>query len=145
MIKKYETMQKPNITVETHVAADIKKVWDFWTGPEHVTHWNFATDDWHCPSATNDLRKGGQFNYTMASKDGKMSFNFEGIYDEVINQKQITYSLADGRQVIVLFEKLDNLTKVMEHFDPENENSEELQREGWQGILNNFKKYVETK
>ncbi len=138
-------MQKPKITVETLVMADIAKVWNAWTGPEHVTHWNFASDDWHCPKARNDLREGGKFNFTMASKDGKMSFDFEGIYAEVINHKKIAYSMADGRQVSVQFLTLGKETKVTEQFDPENENSEELQRSGWQAILDNFKKYVETR
>ncbi len=137
-------MKRPKITVEAIVKADIATVWKSWTGPEHIVHWNHASDDWHCPKAANDLRKGGKFTSTMASKDGKMSFDFEGVYDEVITHKQISYSLADGRQISVLFEKLGDQTKVTEHFDPENENSDELQRDGWQAILNNFKKYAET-
>ena len=138
-------MNRPRITVEVKIMADISTVWNCWTGPEHIIHWNFASDDWHCPKAENDLQTGGKFKSTMASKDGKMSFDFEGIYDEVINHKQIAYSLADGRQTLVLFESLDNQTKITERFDPENTNSEELQRAGWQSILDNFKEYAETK
>ncbi|MCA0448088.1 MAG: SRPBCC family protein [Bacteroidetes bacterium] len=133
------------ITVQATVSADINKVWSSWTLPEHITKWNFASDDWHCPSATNDLKAGGRFCATMASKDGSMSFDFEGIYDEVIHHRKIAYSLADGRQIAILFESEGDKTRVIETFDPENENSMELQRAGWQSILDNFKAYTEQK
>ena len=137
-------MKKPKITVATTVNADIKKVWDYWTLPGHIVNWCFASDDWHCPKASNDLKAGGKFSSTMSSKDGKMGFDFEGIYDEVSHHNKIAYSLADGRQVNIEFESLGDNTKVTETFDPENVNSEELQRNGWQAILNNFKKYTES-
>ncbi len=137
-------MSTSKITIETNVNADLKKAWDYWTLPEHIVNWNFASDDWHCPKAENDPRTGGKFKATMASKDGKMSFDFEGIYDEVIDQQKISYSMSDGRQVHISFEKNGDATKVTEVFDPENQNSEEMQRSGWQSILNNFKKYVES-
>jgi uncharacterized protein YndB with AHSA1/START domain len=136
-------MRKEKITVETIIKADVDKAWSHWTSPKHIVNWNFASDDWHCPKAENDLRTGGKFKSTMASRDGKMSFDFEGVYDKVIDRKKIAYSLADGRQVVIVFEKVDNSTKVMESFDPENTNSAEMQRAGWQSILDNFKKYVE--
>lgn len=136
-------MGEKRITVQTTISSKVEKVWDFWTKPEHIVKWNFASNDWHCPAAENDLRTGGKFKSTMASKDGKMSFDFEGIYDEVIECKRIAYSLADERKVIVVFEELGDKTKVTETFDPENENSEELQRSGWQSIMDNFKSYVE--
>jgi uncharacterized protein YndB with AHSA1/START domain len=132
------------ITVEATVNADIGRVWTCWTSPDHIVHWNFASDDWHCPRADNDLRTGGKFTAVMASKDGKMSFDFEGIYDEVIEYRKIAYSLSDGRKVTVIFEMTGGKTKVTETFDPENENPAELQRTGWQAILDNFKKYVES-
>ncbi|MBN8706984.1 MAG: SRPBCC family protein [Bacteroidetes bacterium] len=136
-------MKNNKITVQTTVAADINKVWSSWTLPEHITKWNAASDDWHCPAATNDLRAGGRFCATMAAKDGSMSFDFEGIYDEVIHHRKITYSLADGRQVSIEFEAIGDKTRVIETFDPENENSMELQRDGWQSILDNFKAHTE--
>lgn len=136
-------MKNNKITVQATVAADINTVWASWTLPEHITKWNFASDDWHCPSSTNDLRAGGRFCATMAAKDGSMSFDFEGIYDEVIHHKKIAYSLADGRQISVLFESEGNKTRVTEIFDPENVHPEELQRAGWQSILDNFKAYTE--
>lgn len=138
-------MEKNKITVEATINADIQKVWNYWTSPEHIVNWNFASDDWHCPSAENDVRTGGKFSSTMASKDGKMSFDFGGVYDEVINQKKLAYSMEDGRQVEVLFEDMgNNTTKVTEAFDAENTHSDEMQRAGWQAIVNNFKKYVEA-
>jgi uncharacterized protein YndB with AHSA1/START domain len=137
-------MAKPKITVETTVSAPIDKAWKYWTSPEHITKWNFASDDWHCPHAENDARTGGKFKSTMASKDGKMSFDFEGIYDEVIDKKKISYSMEDGREVSVDFLDLNGKTKITETFDPEEVNSMELQKSGWQSILDNYKKHIES-
>lgn len=137
-------MSKQKIKVEVDVMADIKKTWKYWTDPTYIVKWNFASDDWHCPKASNDPRTGGKFSSTMASKDGKMSFDFEGVYDEVIEHKKIAYKMPDGREVIVLFEDNGNHTKVTELFDPENMHPEEFQKAGWQAILNNFKKLTET-
>jgi uncharacterized protein YndB with AHSA1/START domain len=137
-------MNTTKITVETIIAADSKKVWDFWTSPEHITKWNFASDDWHCPKAENDLRVGGKLRSRMEAKDGSFGFDFEAIYDEIIDQKKITYTMPDGRQATTDFEHLDGKTKVTTTFDAETENSVEMQRAGWQAILDNFKKYVES-
>ena len=131
------------ITVSALIDAESAKVWDYWTQPEHIVHWNAASDDWHCPRASNDLRAGGSFSATMAARDGSMSFDFEGVYDEVIDQHKLVYSLADGRQVSVAFEAAGDQTNVVETFDPENINPEDMQRAGWQAILDNFKAYVE--
>lgn len=137
-------MAAQKITVETTVMAPLDKVWDYWTSPRHIVNWNFASDDWHCPKAENDLRVGGKFSSTMASKDGSMSFDFEGVYDEVVDQERIVYTIVDGRKVEINFEDLDGKTQVTEIFDAENVHSAELQRAGWQSILDNFRKYVET-
>ena len=137
-------MNPQKITVETTVSADIDKVWNFWTQPEHIKNWNFASNDWHCPSAENEPLTGGRFRSTMAAKDGSMSFDFEGTYDQVIDRKKIAYSMPDGRQVTVEFEDLGNEVRVTESFDPEQTNPEEMQRAGWQAIMDNFKKYTET-
>ena len=137
-------MKADKITVATTVQTDIDKAWACWTSPEHITQWTFASDDWHCPKATNDLRTGGKFSSTMAAKDGSMSFDFEGIFDEVIEKQKIAYSLADGRQVKILFETDGTSTRITETFDPENENPAEMQRTGWQAILDNFKKHAES-
>lgn len=132
------------ITVETIVAASPKKAWDFYVKPEHITKWNFASDDWQCPSARNDLKVGGKYVARMEAKDGSFGFDFEATYDEVVDQKALTYTMGDGRKATTKFEDLGGKTKVITTFDAEKMNSEEMQKSGWQAILNNFKKYVET-
>ncbi|HTH93276.1 MAG TPA: SRPBCC domain-containing protein [Candidatus Paceibacterota bacterium] len=133
------------ITVETTITNSIEKIWDAWNNPEHIVHWAFASDDWEAPAATQDLKVGGEFTTTMAAKDGSTSFIFSGTYTEVVPHEKIAYTIPDGRKVEVLFEKIsDNEYKIVETFDPEHENSEEMQRGGWQAILDNFKKYAET-
>jgi uncharacterized protein YndB with AHSA1/START domain len=132
------------ITVETKVNAPIEKTWDYWSNPKHITNWTFASDDWHAPFAENDLRTGGKFKTTMAAKDGSFSFDFEGIYSNVEPHKTIEYGLADGRKVKITFDQIGGETLVKESFDPETENPEEMQKGGWQAILDNFKKYTEN-
>lgn len=132
------------ITVQTTINAPIKTVWECWTTPEHITKWNNASDDWHTPYAENDLRTGGRFKSTMASKDGTMSFDFEGEYTLVEQNEAIEYVMADGRKVEISFAATSSGVDVIESFDPETENPEEMQQQGWQAILNNFKKYVES-
>jgi len=132
------------ITVQTSVQADIDKVWKFWIKSEHITNWNFASDEWCCPSATNDLKSGGQFNYRMESKDGKTGFDFTGTYDTIIDKELISYKMSDGRKVDIRFSQSGNEVIVSETFDPEGTNTAERQRAGWQAILANFKKYVES-
>ena len=137
-------MNATKITIESVISASTKKVWDYYTLPEHITKWNFASDDWHCPKTENDLRVGGKLMSRMEAKDGSFGFDFEAIYDEVINHKKISYNLTDGRQVKTVFENQNGKTTVTTTFDAETQNSVELQRNGWQAILDNFKKYVES-
>jgi uncharacterized protein YndB with AHSA1/START domain len=137
-------MSPEAITIKAEVQADLERVWTCWTMPKHIMNWNFASEDWHCPHAKNDLKVGGSFCSTMASKDGSMSFDFEGRYTEVIPHKLIRYTLEDGREVKISFEKKGDAVKVTETFDPESENSKEFQEQGWQAILNQFKHYVES-
>jgi uncharacterized protein YndB with AHSA1/START domain len=132
------------ITVETIVNSPISKVWKAWNEPEHITKWAFASDDWEAPYAENDLRTGGKFKTTMAAKDKSESFDFEGVYTIVEEHKLIEYNMSDGRHVKIEFSETPEGTKVLETFDPENENTEELQRSGWQAILDNFKKHTES-
>ncbi|MDO9554764.1 SRPBCC family protein [Rhodonellum sp.] len=132
------------ILIQATILADRQKVWDYYTLPEHITKWNFATDDWQCPMASNDMRVGGKYSARMEAKDGSFGFDFEGIYDEIKIGEKFTYTLGDGRKVTVAFQDLGDTTDVTINFDPESENSIDLQREGWQAILNNFKKYVES-
>jgi uncharacterized protein YndB with AHSA1/START domain len=139
-----ETTTKNAITVETTVKAPVEKVWKVWSEPKHITRWANASDDWHAPYADNDLKRDGKFKTTMAAKDGSVSFDFEGVYTNVQPHKVIEYTIADGRKVKVNFSGKENETRVTETFEPENENSIELQRGGWQAILDSFKKYCES-
>jgi uncharacterized protein YndB with AHSA1/START domain len=131
------------ITVETTVQAPVEKVWKYWTEPTHITKWSKASDDWHTPFAENDLRAGGKFLSRMEAKDGSYGFDFGGIYDEVKLHEVIAYTLGDGRKVKITFKRQENETEVIETFDAETMNSIELQQQGWQAILDNFKKYAE--
>jgi len=139
-----ETTNKTAITLKTLVNAPIEKVWKTWTTPEDIIKWNNASDDWHTPKATNDLRVGGKFVATMAAKDGSASFDFEGVYTNIQKHKLIEYTITDGRKVKITFLAQGNETKVLETFEAEDINPIELQREGWQSILDNFKKYTEA-
>ena len=132
------------ITIETTINAPIAHVWEKWTKPEHIQNWNFASPDWHCPKATTDLQVGGEFHYEMASKDGSMSFDFWGTFQQIEDGKMIASVLGDGRKMQVTFETTEAGTKVTEQFEPENQNPEEMQKAGWQMILDNFKSYVES-
>jgi uncharacterized protein YndB with AHSA1/START domain len=139
-----ETMEKTIITVENTVDAPVAKVWEYWEKPEHITKWANASDDWHTPRAENDLRTGGKFVSRMEAKDGSMGFDFGGVYDEVRNHEYIEYTMGDGRKVTVNFTANGNTTKIVESFEAENTHPVEMQRGGWQAILDNFKKYTEN-
>jgi uncharacterized protein YndB with AHSA1/START domain len=132
------------ITVNVLVNASLESVWDSWTNPKHIVNWNFASDDWHAPKASNDLQVGGMFVYTMAAKDESFSFDFSGKFTELTVEKSISYLLDDGRKVDISFEMFEGQVMVIESFEAETENTEELQRMGWQAILDNFKKYTES-
>ncbi len=137
-------MSVTKITIETTVSADRMKVWNLWTKPEHITKWNYASDDWCCPRAENDVKVGGKLISRMEAKDGSFGFDFEATYDEVIEPEKIAYTMSDGRQAITYFEVIGSRTKVTTVFDAENENPVDMQKQGWQAILNNFKKYAES-
>ena len=132
------------ITIETLINAPIEKVWEYWTKPEHITQWAFASDDWEAPEAENDVRTGGTFKTVMAAKDGSTRFDFAGTYTDVKEGETIAYDMADGRHVATAFAETPDGVRVTETFDPEKENALEMQRAGWQAILENFKKYVEA-
>ncbi len=136
-------MQK--LTVTTEINKPIHEVWNYFNNPDHITKWNFAHESWECPSAKNNLTIGGKLEVRMQAKDGSFGFDFVGIYDEIIENDLIRYHLEDGRKVEILFEQLSaNKTKVTENFDPENENPLEMQQQGWQAILDNFRSYCES-
>lgn len=131
------------IRIEALIEAPLHTTWESYTDPKHITQWNFASEDWHCPYAENDVRSGGKFKSRMEAKDGSFGFDFEGVYDEVIDQKLIAYHLEDGRKVRVEFSEENGQTKVIIDFDAENENPIDMQKQGWQAILNKFKQHTE--
>ncbi len=133
------------ITITTTINAPVEKVWDMWTLPIHITKWAFASDTWEAPYAENDVTVNGRFKTTMSAKDGSASFDFTGIYTQIELHKSIAYTMDgdDARKVHITFESEEETTIITETFDPETENPIEMQRDGWQSILNNFKKYVE--
>ena len=136
------TLEK--IIIEVTVEASVEKVWVAYTNPIHIINWNFADPSWHCPHASNDLRIGGKYLARMEAKDGSFGFDFEAVYTEILTLESFTYEF-DGRVAKVDFHQNNDSTSVKITFDPETENPVELQKAGWQLILNNFKKYVETK
>ena len=133
------------ITISTTVNAPIEKVWDYWNKPEHISKWAFASDDWMAEGKENDLRVGGKFLTTMSAKDKSASFDFEGMYSAVEENKLIEYDMSDGRHVKTAFETTPQGILITQTFDPENENTLEMQKEGWQAILNSFKEYSERR
>ena len=139
-----DTSPKTVITVENVINAPVEKVWRFWSEPEHITRWNFASPEWHTPHATNDLRVGGAFSSRMEARDGSMGFDFGGIYDAVKTHELIEYTLGDGRKVVIHFSGTGGETKLVESFEAEQTNPVEMQRGGWQAILDNFKHYAES-
>ena len=131
------------ITVSATVNKPVADVWTIWSDPKHITQWCAASDDWHCPKAENDLRAGGKFSSTMAARDGSFSFDFEGVYDDVQPHQRIAYTMADGRTCEIIFTQVNGGTLVTESFDAETQNPVEMQRDGWQAILDRFKAYTE--
>ena len=136
-------MDHSKITVAVDINADPKKVWDYYTIPGHITQWNFADPSWHCPEAENDMVKGGKYRARMEARDGSYGFDFEAVYTEIFEGKHFTYEFG-GRSATVTFETRGAQTRLTVSFDPETENPVDMQRNGWQAILDNFKKYVEN-
>ena len=133
------------IIIEITILKPVNKVWDFFTEPEHITEWNIASEEWNCPSAENDLKVGGAFNYRMEMTEDDYGYDYKGIYDEVIPLQKIKYHFEDGRKVEVTFISIDeNMTKVTENFEPDPAQPAEMQRESWYAILDNFHKHVEN-
>ncbi|MEC7764794.1 MAG: SRPBCC family protein [Pseudomonadota bacterium] len=137
-------MTTEKITIDATVDAPVETVWARYTDPDHITQWNFASDDWCCPSASNDMRVGGKYAARMEAKDGSFGFDFEAIYTDLQPERALTYRMEDGRMVTTTFEPIGSKTQVTTVFDAETENDIEMQRGGWQSILNNFKKHAEA-
>jgi uncharacterized protein YndB with AHSA1/START domain len=142
---KSNAMGKVIITVRSEINLPIPEVWKLWTTPEDIVKWNYASEDWHTPQAFNDLREGGSFNFRMEARDGSFGFDFYGIYDTIIQNKKICYTLGDERKVEISFEGKNKKVEIIESFEAESTNPVEMQKSGWQSILENFKKYAESK
>lgn len=140
-----ETKEKTVVTIEATINAPVQKVWEYWTKPEHITKWNQASDDWHSPRAENDLREGGRFLTRMEAKDGSFGFDFGGVYNVVKKNERIAYTMDDGRKVDMSFTSEGDKTKIVSKFEAEDINPVEMQKGGWQAILNSFKTYTENK
>jgi uncharacterized protein YndB with AHSA1/START domain len=138
--KRLSLWSKPSvpITLEARSNHSPSSLWAKLTQPELVKTWNFASEDWYCPEAKNDLRIGGEFHYEMAAKDGSMSFDFWGTYTKIEENKRLEFTLGDGRKVSIELIEKPYGSLVVERFEPEHENSTHLQRQGWQAILNNL-------
>lgn len=134
---------KSKIPVEATLSAPVNQVWTAYTSPRHIVKWNAASEDWHSPHATNELEPGGSFSYRMEAKNGSMGFDFEGVFQEVKPNEFLSYVISDGRKAEVTFQTHQDKTTVKVLFEAEKMNSEELQRQGWQAILDHFKSYVE--
>lgn len=137
-------MKQKKITIKANILASKQKVWDYYTQPNHIINWNFATPSWHCPFATNEMKVGGKYFARMEAKDGSYGFDFEAIYNEIIFGERFTYTMTDNRVVEVNFKEFGDHTEIIIIFDAEEENPIELQQKGWQAILDNFKKYTEA-
>lgn len=131
------------IHIETTIKNNVATVWNAYNSAEDIMQWNQASPEWHCTSSVNDLRVGGTFSNRMEAKDGSFGFDFEGKYTAIEPFQRIAYVMADGRTVDIRFKETGDRTSVSTKFDPEGENPVEMQREGWQAILTNFKNYVE--
>ncbi len=133
------------ISVNTRVKGLLEEIWKCWTDPQHIVHWYFASPDWHCPDAKSDLKPGGSFSFRMEAKDGSMGFDYTGVYTKITPMLEIVSKLSDGRKVEIKFEQESDLIAIYENFEVEDMNSIELQRQGWQAILDNFKAYAESR
>lgn len=136
-------MENSKITVQALVDATTEKVWDYYTNPNHIIHWNFADPSWHCPTAENDMTVGGTYKARMEAKDGSFGFDFEAVYTDIKEGQAFSYEFG-GRTATVQFNGNDHVTEIIVAFDPETEHSIDMQRGGWQAILNNFKQYTEN-
>ncbi|WEK33909.1 MAG: SRPBCC family protein [Candidatus Pseudobacter hemicellulosilyticus] len=138
-----ETKATTVITVKTTLNAPVATAWESWNEPKHITQWCAASEDWHAPKAENDLREGGRFTTRMEAKDGSFGFDFGGVYTKVIPHQLIEYTMDDNRKVSIAFNQQGNATEIVESFDAEKENPEDMQQAGWQAILDNYKNYTE--
>lgn len=143
MFSDWREKMKNTIEVSTTVNVDIEKVWKLWNSPGHIVNWYFATDEWHCPHAESQFKEGGQFSYRMEAKDKSFGFDFSGKFTQIINFEKISYTLEDNRITDITFVKSNGGIIITEIFESENSSTIDMQKAGWQSILENFKKYAE--
>lgn len=136
------TTEKAILKAEANIDLPVEKVWELWTEPKHIVNWNNASDDWFTRWAENDLRTGGSFSSRMEARDGSMGFEFQGEYTNVIQYQVIESVLGDGRKVKIEFWPDGNQTRILESFEAEDTHSLEMQQQGWQAIMDNFKRYA---
>jgi uncharacterized protein YndB with AHSA1/START domain len=137
-------MDATKITISTTINAPLSTVWRFWNSPEHITQWYFASPEWHCPKAVNDLQPGGRFSFRMEARDGSMGFDFAGFYKKIVLHERIIFTLDDDRKVEIDFLQTEDCIRVVQTFEAEPTNPVDMQRAGWQAILDNFKMYAES-
>ncbi len=142
---KENSMAKLNSKIDTLVHAPLDYVWETWNTPSHIIHWNHASDDWHSPKADSNFVEGGRFVYRMEAKDNSFGFDFSGTFVEIVDKKRIVTRLDDDRIVQTEFIQENDGVRIIETFEAEDENSVEMQKEGWYAILNNYKLYTESK
>ena len=143
-MKKNEQPNTVVLKVSAEVEVPVEKAWELFNTPEHIVNWNAASPDWHTPRASNDLRTGGIFSYRMEARDGSFGFDFAGEYTEVVPMTSFAYKMEDGRTARVEFHPIETGTLVITQFDAENSNPLDMQQNGWQAILDNFKRYAEN-
>lgn len=131
------------LQVMTTVAFDIETVWHKWNDPHHIRHWYFASDDWYVTHVRNHLEAGGELVIGMAARDGSVAFDFKGVYDEVVEFDRLSMTLDDGRIIQIQFVDDGDNIMIKERFEPDEETAPELQQEGWQNIIDSFKRYCE--
>jgi len=138
------TENKTKITIEANVKAPVEKVYNIWTSPADIVRWSTPSPEWHTPRAEHDLSEGGKFNYRMEARDGSFGFDFGGVFDTLKKNELIEYTIGDGRKVVIHFTTKGDITEVVQTFEAESENPVEMQRAGWQAILDSFKNYAEN-
>jgi uncharacterized protein YndB with AHSA1/START domain len=132
------------LTAEAIINAPIETVWEAWISPEHIKKWNFASDDWHCPHVSVDFRVGGEFTSRMEAKDGSIGFDLKARYSAIEPMQTIKYIMEDQRSINIYFSTTNQGVRVIQDFEAEKENEPQLQQQGWQAILESFKRYVEA-
>jgi uncharacterized protein YndB with AHSA1/START domain len=130
------------IAIHAIVPVSPEQAWDAFTTASAITQWNQASPEWHCPWATVELQVGGKYVARMEARDGSFGFDFEAVYEAVDPHRALTLRMDDGRRAHTTFVGEPGGTRVTTTFDPESSNPIEMQRDGWQAILDSYAAYV---